>query len=46
MLILYAVSYYLGRKMGMWQPGFSFCEVYLNGAYIGVYQLTEKIKRD
>jgi hypothetical protein len=41
-----ALTYYLGRKMGRWQPGFRFCEVYLNGLYIGVYQLTEKIKRD
>jgi hypothetical protein len=41
-----ALTYYLGRKMGRWQPGFRFCEVYLNGSYIGVYQLTEKIKRD
>lgn len=41
-----ALTYYLGRKMGRWQPGFRFCEVYLNGSYIGIYQLTEKIKRD
>jgi hypothetical protein len=41
-----ALTYYLGRKMSRWQPGFRFCEVYLNGSYIGVYQLTEKIKRD
>jgi len=41
-----AVTYHLGRKMGRWQPGFRFCEVYLNGNYNGVYQLIEKIKRD
>ncbi len=41
-----AISYELGRKMGSnWQPRFRFCEVYLNGSYIGVYMLIEKIKR-
>jgi hypothetical protein len=41
-----AITFYLGSKLGNWQPRFRFCEVYLNGSYIGVYQLTEKIKRD
>jgi len=41
-----ALTYYLGRKMGRWQPGFRFCELYLNGNYMGIYQLTEKIKKD
>jgi hypothetical protein len=40
-----AISYELGRKMGGWQPGFKYCEAYLNGSYIGVYMLIEKIKR-
>ncbi len=41
-----AISYHLGRKMGNWQPRYKFCEVYLNGSYLGVYMLIEKIKRD
>jgi len=40
-----AITYQLGRKMGAWQPGFKYCEVYLNGSYHGVYMLIEKIKR-
>ncbi len=41
-----ALTYHMGRKMGRWQPGFKFCEVYLNGSYSGVYLLIERIKRD
>ena len=42
-----AITYELGRKMGpAWQPRYKWCEVYLNGSYIGVYMLIEKIKRD
>lgn len=41
-----ALTFHLGSKMGGWQPGSRFCEVYLNGDYIGVYQLIESIKRD
>ncbi len=41
-----ALTYYLGLRMGRWQPRFGFCEVYLNGNYNGVYLLIEKIKRD
>ncbi len=41
-----ALTYYLGLRMGRWQPRFRFCELYLNGDYIGVYLLIEKIKRD
>jgi len=40
-----AITYQLGSKMGGWQPRFKYCEVYLNGDYIGVYMLIEKIKR-
>jgi hypothetical protein len=40
------LTYYLGGRLGNWQPRFRFCEVILNGSYIGVYQLTEKIKQD
>ncbi len=41
-----ALTFDLGGRMGRYQPRFRFCEVYLNGAYHGVYQLTERIKRD
>lgn len=40
-----ALTYQLGRKMGGWQPRLQYCEVYLNGNYVGVYLLLEKIKR-
>jgi hypothetical protein len=45
-LLRNALTYHLGSRLGNWQPRFMFCEVYLNGSYIGIYQLTEKIKRD
>ncbi|MFZ2338616.1 MAG: CotH kinase family protein [Bacteroidales bacterium] len=41
-----ALTFHLGDRMGGWQPGNRFCEVWLNGDYIGVYQLMESIKRD
>lgn len=45
-LLRNAITYYLGSRMGAWQPRFRFCELYLNGEYMGVYALTEAIKRD
>ena len=45
-LLRNAVTYYLGNKMGSWQPHYRFCELYLNGEYYGIYALTESIKRD
>ncbi len=39
------ITYYLGGRMGRWQPRARYAEVYLNGDYIGVYQLIEQIKR-
>ena len=41
-----AITFYLGGKLGNWQPEFAFCELYLNREYKGVYLLMEKIKRD
>lgn len=41
-----ALTFHLGERMGAWQPRFRFCEVYLNGDYAGIYQLTESVKRD
>lgn len=40
------MTYYLGNKMGTWQPRTQWCELILNGSYQGVYLLVEKIKRD
>jgi hypothetical protein len=40
-----AITFELGQTMGAWQPGFRYCEVYMNGSYHGVYMLMEKIKR-
>ena len=45
-LLRNAISYYTGRRMGRYQPRFRFCELYINGDYKGIYQLTERIKRD
>jgi hypothetical protein len=41
-----ALIYELGRKTGHWNPRVKFCEVILNGEYLGLYNLIEKIKRD
>jgi hypothetical protein len=35
----------LGRKLGHYQPRSEFCEVILNGEFIGLYAITETIKR-
>lgn len=40
------LTYYLGNRMGRWQPRTEFCEVYINQEYMGIYSLIEKIKRD
>jgi hypothetical protein len=40
------LTYRLGREMMDYAPRTQFCEVLLNDEYIGVYVLTEKIKRD
>ncbi|MFB6318846.1 CotH kinase family protein [Saccharicrinis sp. FJH54] len=41
-----ALAYHLGNATGPWSPRTRFCEVYINNDYRGVYQLTEKIKKD
>ncbi|MEY4287614.1 MAG: hypothetical protein RL511_1703 [Bacteroidota bacterium] len=38
------LSYKLGNELGRWAPRTQFCEVILNGNYIGVYVLMERIK--
>ncbi len=45
-LIRNVLTYKLAREIGDWAPRTRFCEVFLNGDYIGVYVLTENIKRD
>lgn len=41
-----ALLYALARSMGRYASRARFCEVVLNGQYVGVYVLFEKIKRD
>jgi hypothetical protein len=40
-----AITFYLGGKLGTWQPRFRYCTVYLDGQYNGIYLLMENIKR-
>jgi hypothetical protein len=40
-----SVMYKLWERMGYYSVRTRFCEVVLNGTYIGVYTLTEKLKR-
>lgn len=44
-LIRDALTYTLARKMGRYASRARFCEVVINGEYMGVYVLFEKIKR-
>jgi hypothetical protein len=39
------LAHYLSTLMGRWSSRCRFCEVVINGEYLGVYILTEKIKR-
>jgi hypothetical protein len=41
-----AIIYELGRKTGHWNPRTRFCEVIINGEFLGLYTLIEEIKRD
>lgn len=41
-----AMIYELGRKTGHWNPRTAFCEVIINGEFVGLYNLVEDIKRD
>lgn len=40
-----ALTYEMARRMGKYAPNTRFCEVVLNGEYVGMYTITEKIKR-
>lgn len=41
-----AVAYTVGQNLGRWNPRFRFVEVILNGDYVGLYNVVEKIKLD
>jgi hypothetical protein len=40
------LPYYLARSLGQYASRTAFCELFLNGAYQGIYVLMEKIKQD
>jgi spore coat protein CotH len=40
------LSYYLARQMGNYSARTIYCEVVINGEYVGLYMLTEKLKAD
>ena len=40
------IAYAFARRMGRYAPRTMYCEVFVDGDYMGVYTLTEKIKRD
>ena len=45
-LLINTVTYEFARRMGRYAPRTRQCEIFLDGTYIGVYTLTEKVKRD
>lgn len=45
-LLKNSVAYHFANAMGRYTPHTMFCEVFVNGDYVGVYNLTEKVKRD
>ncbi len=42
----YRVARMLAEDTGAWHPSTVYAEVYLNESYLGVYAITERIKRD
>ena len=40
------LSYYLARQMGNYSSRTIYCEVVLNGVYVGLYMLSERLKAD
>ena len=40
------LTYKLGNDLGWYAPRTRFCEVFINNQYLGVFFMTEKIKRD
>ena len=45
-LLKNAITYEMARRMGGYAPRTRPCEIVLDGEYIGLYTLTEKVKRD
>ena len=45
-LLRNSLAYELSRQMGYYAPRTKYCELFVNDEYLGVYILTEKIKRD
>ena len=45
-LIRNVLAYRLSNDIGRYAPRTRFCELLINGQYMGLYVLTEKIKRD
>lgn len=45
-LIRNALAFEISHRTGEYAPRYRFCEMVLNGDYMGVYQVIEKIKRD
>ncbi len=45
-LIKNALTYEMARRMGNYAPRTAFCEILLDDEYLGIYTLTEKVKRD
>jgi hypothetical protein len=45
-LLINSFTYEFARRMGNYAPRTQLCELFLDGNYIGVYTLTEKVKRD
>lgn len=45
-LLRNALVYWMARRMGAYASRSRFCEVVIDGDYLGVYVLLEKIKRD
>ncbi|MBL7941969.1 MAG: CotH kinase family protein, partial [Flavobacteriales bacterium] len=44
-LMYNSIAYEFSRRMGRYAPRTQYCELFLNGEYQGVYNLTEKVKR-
>jgi len=40
------ITYSLFAQMHAWSPRYVYCELVINGEYLGVYTLLERIKRD
>ncbi|MFN0174039.1 MAG: CotH kinase family protein [Saprospiraceae bacterium] len=45
-LLKNSIAYEMARRMGGYAPRTRSCEIVLDGEYIGMYVLTEKVKRD